>query len=79
MIDSRNYNISIRRGEFEGEVCSEARVRELPDIIEYADSFEEAYALAIDSIETTMEVFAEKGRTFPEPIIPTDDPYLCLL
>ena len=61
MIDPHNYNISVRRGEFEGEFCFEARVKELPDIAEYADSFEEAYALAIDSIETTMEIFAEKG------------------
>ncbi|MCD5380434.1 toxin-antitoxin system HicB family antitoxin, partial [Candidatus Gracilibacteria bacterium] len=54
-------------GEFEGGICFEARIKELPSIAEYADSFEEAYALAIDSIETTMEIFAEKGRVFPIP------------
>lgn len=73
MIDPYDYSISVRRGEFEGEICFEARIKELPDITEYADSFEEAYALAIDSIETTMEIFAEKGRTMPAPNIPADD------
>ena len=73
MIDPHDYSISVRRGEFEGEICFEARIKELPDIAEYADSFEEAYALAIDSIETTMEIFTEKGRTFPEPNISADD------
>lgn len=73
MIDPHDYSIFVRREEFEDEICFEARIKELPDIAEYADSFEEAYALAIDSIETTMEIFAEKGRTFPEPNILADD------
>jgi len=72
-IDPHDYNISIRRAEAEGEICFEARVKELPDLAEYGDSFEEAYALAIDSIETTMEVLAEKGRNMPKPSIPADD------
>lgn len=73
MIDPYDYSIAVRRGEFEGEICFEASVKELPDITEYADSFEEAYALAIDSIETTMEIFAEKGRDMPVPNIPAND------
>jgi len=73
MIDPYDYSISVRRGEFEGEICFEANVKELPDITEYADSFEEAYALVIDSIETTMEIFAEKGRDMPVPNIPAND------
>ena len=72
-IDPHDYNISIRRTEVEGEICYEARVKELPDLAEYGDSFEEAYALAIDSIETTMEILAEKGRNMPQPSIPADD------
>lgn len=73
MVNPHDYNITIRRGEFEGEVCFEARVRELPDLVEYADSFDEAYALAIDSIEVTAEVFAEQGRKMPAPIEISDD------
>ncbi len=73
MIDPHSYSISVQRGEFDGENCFEARIKEFPDIIEYADSFEEAYELAIDSIETTIEIFIEKGRHLPDPYTPTDD------
>ena len=73
MIDPHSYSISVQQGEFDGEICFEARVKEFPNIIEYADSFEEAYELAIDSIDTTLEIFAEKGRDFPEPYHAIDD------
>jgi len=33
MIDPHDYSISVRRGEFEGEICFEARIKELPDIL----------------------------------------------
>lgn len=65
MIDPKAYSITIRKGIFEGEECYEARVRELPDLVEYADTFEEAYELALDGIETTAEIFAEQGRDMP--------------
>jgi predicted HicB family RNase H-like nuclease len=67
MIDAADYTISVQRGDFDGEVCFEARVRELPHLAEYGDSSEEAYALAIDSIETTFAVLAEKGKQMPPP------------
>ncbi len=73
MIDATNYTITVRKGVFAGEQCFEARVAELPDVAEYADSFEEAYALAIDTLETTAELFAEQGKTMPPPMIPADD------
>lgn len=44
MIDASNYNITVRKGCFGGEHCYEACVAELPDVAEYGDSFEEAYA-----------------------------------
>lgn len=65
MNDARNYNISIRFGSFDGEDCFEARVRELPDVVEYADSYTEAYGLAIDTIATTATIFSEKGLSMP--------------
>lgn len=46
---------------------------EFPDLAEYADSHEEAYLLAIDSIEVTAEVFAEKGKVMPMPLSLADD------
>lgn len=73
MIDPHAYNITIRRGNFEDEECFEARVKELPDLSEYADSYEEAYQLAIDAIRTTAEVLAEKGRGLPQPQVIADD------
>lgn len=73
MDSAHGYNITIRYGNYEGEDCYEARVKELPDIAEYGDSAEEAYALAIDSIEVTAEVLAEKGKTMPAPQVIPDD------
>jgi len=72
-IDPYAYNITVRRAMFEGEVCFEARVKELPNLIEYADTADEAYALAVDGIETTAEIMNEKGRAMPAPTIPADD------
>ena len=72
-MNAADYGVTIRRGAFEGEVCFEARVQELPDIVEYADTYEEAYQLAMDAIATTAEVFAEKGRRMPEPVQVNDD------
>jgi len=50
-IDARAYNIAVRYDEFEDELLYEARVKELPDLVEYGESFEEAYQLALDAIE----------------------------
>ncbi|HCB13891.1 MAG TPA: toxin-antitoxin system HicB family antitoxin [Gammaproteobacteria bacterium] len=72
-IDPYAYNITVRRAMFEGEVCFEARVKELPDLIEYADSPEEAYALAVDGIETTAKMLSEKERVMPVPTSPAND------
>lgn len=72
-IDPRAYNITIRRDIFEGEALFEACVKELPDLAEYGESYEEAYSLAIDAIETAAEAFAEKGRSFPVAMVPVDE------
>ena len=73
MTDASAYTISIRHGEFEGDRCFEARVKELPDLVEYADSSTEAYELAIDAIETAASFMAERGQKMPPPFSPTDD------
>jgi predicted HicB family RNase H-like nuclease len=67
-MNPHDYGITIRRIQEEDGVCFEARIRELPDIAEYADTFEDAYALAIDAIETTAEALSEQGRSMPGPI-----------
>ena len=48
------YNITVRECVFDGESLFEARVKELPDVREYAESAREAYDLAIDTIETAF-------------------------
>ncbi len=73
MINAHAYNITIRFGNFEGEDCFEARVKELPDIAEYADTYDEAYLLAIDAINTTALIYGEKNREMPQPHIVADD------
>lgn len=72
-IDAQAYNITVRRGVFEGETLYEARIKELPDLVEYAETHAEAYELAVDAIETTAEVMAERGRTMPAPSEPADE------
>lgn len=73
MIDPHAYSITVRRSNFEDDFCFEARVKELPDLAEYGDTFEEAYNLAIDAIEATSNIFEEKGKKFPEPSEIIDD------
>lgn len=69
VVDASLYNITVRKGNFDGEIFFEAKVKELPDVAEYADTYEEAYLLAIDAIETTAEMFAELDKIMPLPII----------
>lgn len=72
-IDPHAYNIGIRRGTFEGEVLFEARVKELPDLAEYGETYAEAYDLAVDAIETAAAAYADQGRAFPKALVPADD------
>ena len=67
------YNVTVRKGVFEGAALFEARVQELPDVCEYAESAHDAYDLAIDTIETAAAMFAEAGRPFPSPAVARDD------
>lgn len=68
-----DYNVVVRRIVSENEAMFEARVREFPDLTEYADTPQEAYELAIDSINTVAAVFAEKGKRLPEAAdVPVD-------
>jgi predicted HicB family RNase H-like nuclease len=73
MIDASKYTITVRKDVFDGEECFEARIAEFPDICEYGDSFDEAYNLAIDSIETSALLLQEQGKSIPTPIIPADN------
>lgn len=72
MFDANRYTITVRKGDFDDEICFEATVRELPDVAEYADTYEQAYELAVDTIETTHEALADQGRRMPAPYVPAD-------
>lgn len=69
IFDAERYTISVRKEIVEGDMLYVARVTELQDVEEYADSRAEAYALAIDTIETAHELCLEKGIIFPEPAV----------
>ena len=73
MIDPNAYGIEVRRRTIDGEAVFEARVRELPDVAEYADTADEARALALDTIATTAKVLAGKGKAMPAPLEPVDE------
>jgi predicted HicB family RNase H-like nuclease len=73
-MNAHSYNITIRQVEVDGEELFEARIRELPDVLEFGETWIEAYELALDTIETTAEIMAELGRTMPPPA-PVEDDY----
>ncbi len=75
MFEPHEYAITVRKVIIDEEKLFEALVRELPYVAEYADTFEEAYQLAIDTIQTSMEMFTKKGKPFPPPSQPEEDEY----
>jgi len=75
MISAPDYTIAVRRVVNGDSVTFEARVKELPDVIEFADTSDGAYALAIETIETTSAMFDEMGRSMPSPCEPPEIEY----
>lgn len=73
MIDASEYSIEVRKGNFDGEVCFQARVKEIPYLEEYAETFEEAYSLVLDSIEQTAALMAQKNKPMPAPLVVEND------
>lgn len=71
--DPEFYSISIRKELYEGELFYIARIQELPDVLEFGNSYEEARELALDTLVTSRELFLEQGIKFPEPIQPPEN------
>jgi predicted HicB family RNase H-like nuclease len=69
MFDPRAYTITIKKLKIDDERLFRASVAELPDVAPYGQTFQEAYELAIDAIETLRAVYEEQGRAFPEPVV----------
>lgn len=67
MYHVEKYVISVKFENIDGEKLYVARVDELPDVEEYADTYDMAHTLALDTIRTTQKFFNEKGMTFPPP------------
>ncbi|NEX16493.1 MAG: hypothetical protein C1943_07655 [Halochromatium sp.] len=44
-----------------------------PPCLRGATRFEEAYDLAVDTIETAADAYVEQGRAFPPPMQPADE------
>ena len=65
--DASVFGIRLRRGDFEGEQLFEASVQEFPDLYAYSKSWEGAYELIVDAIETAAQALAEKGRRERDP------------
>ncbi len=62
------YDIRIKKEVIEGIPYHVATVSQLPDLTEYGDTWREAYELAIDTIRTAADMYADAGRAFPPPM-----------
>lgn len=67
MTAPERYNINLRRVSIDGEMLYEARVREFPDATEYAETAQEAYELALDTVEASLEILQDQGKAPPTP------------
>lgn len=67
MYNAQKYAISVKVENVDSENLYVARVDELPDVEEYADTYDMALTLVLDTIRTTQKFFNEKGMSFPLP------------
>ena len=72
-VDASAFGIRHRRGDFEGEQLFEASVQEFPDLYAYSESWEGAYELIVDAIETAAQALAEAGQAVPVPAAPLQE------
>ena len=68
MDDVLSYEIIIREGDFEDGDRFEARVKELPNLLVYTETYEDAYLDIQDLIELTAESCAKDGKAMPKPL-----------
>ena len=73
MAKPEEFGISVRLVQEDGSDLYEARVAELPDVRTYGETYAAAYLGAVEIIRTTQQIFAEKGRVFPEVERPEDE------
>ncbi|MGC1953831.1 MAG: toxin-antitoxin system HicB family antitoxin [Gammaproteobacteria bacterium] len=73
--DPAAYTIVIRRVREGDEFLFRGRVKELPDVETYGETYVETYDLAIDAIEQLHHLTKELGRSFPQPDRDPDDAF----
>lgn len=60
MYNAHEYDIKVEEIQRYGRTYFVARIAELPHVIEYGDTWQEAYDLAIDTIQITQEIMADQ-------------------
>lgn len=68
MFSPEDYTVLIRRELIDDDMYYVARIKELPDVAEYALTRDEALDLAYETISLSQKMFIEQGLSFPEPI-----------
>jgi len=71
--ETLGYTIDLKKIQVEGQAIFEARIQELPEVAEYAETPTEAYDLAVDTIETAIEICRQDGRKMPAAHKAVDD------
>jgi predicted RNase H-like HicB family nuclease len=66
--DPHRYTITIKLVTLEEGEFFEAVVAELPDLVEYGETYDHAYSLAVESIGSLQDAAQEQGRDFPAPM-----------
>lgn len=70
---TNDYTILIRKLSEDGSYSYEARIREFPDLVIYAETHAQAYEEAADLLHEIIEDLTEEGRSIPNTIMPNDD------
>lgn len=66
--DPHRYTITVKLVNLDEGEHFEAVVAELPDLVEYGETHDGAYSLAVESIASLMEAAREQKREFPPPM-----------
>ncbi|VAW77323.1 hypothetical protein MNBD_GAMMA12-3176 [hydrothermal vent metagenome] len=70
--DPHTYAITVQKIQEDGIDYFESTIKEFPDIAVYGETYNEAYELAIDAIETSFQLLEECGIDIPNPIAKDD-------
>ncbi|MGB7815848.1 MAG: toxin-antitoxin system HicB family antitoxin [Methylotenera sp.] len=72
--DPEAYTLTIRKELIDNELIYVGKVAELPDVVAFEDTYEEAHQILLDTISSLQEIADEQNRTFPAPF-ETEDEY----